>query len=93
MHKTLELLLKIPIYFCHQYSSWEKGSVENANKYIRKFIPKGNDISKYDKNYIYNVEQKCNERFMECLNYATPKEELEKHRLRIKKQHKRADKK
>lgn len=86
MHKTLEKLLEVPIYFCHQYSSWEKGSVENANKYIRKFIPKGNDISKYDKEYVSAVEDKCNQRFMECLKYFTPQEKLEKHRLRVKKQ-------
>ena len=85
MHKTLEILLKTPLYFCHQYCSWEKGSVENANKYIRKFIPKGSDISQYDEYYISSVEQKCNQRFMECLKYSTPSEKLEKYRLRIKK--------
>ena len=85
MHKTLETLLKTPLYFCHQYCSWEKGSVENANKYIRKFIPKGSDISQYDEDYISSVEQKCNQRFMECLKYSTPSEKLEKYRLRIKK--------
>ena len=87
MHQTLEILLNIPIYFCHPYSSWQKGSVENVNKYIRKFIPKGSDISQYDEDYISTVEQKCNQRFMKCLKYATPQEKLEKYRLRIKKQH------
>lgn len=85
MHKTLEKILNIPVYFCHPYHSWEKGSVENVNKYIRKFIHKGSDISRYDKEYISSVEDKCNERFMECLKYFTPYEKLEKYRLKNKK--------
>lgn len=86
MHKTLEKMLRVKIYFCHPYHSWEKGSVENVNKYIRKYIPKGSDISQYDSEYISLIETKCNERFMECLQYATPSERLEKYRLNVKKQ-------
>jgi IS30 family transposase len=88
MHKTLETLLEIPIYFCHPYHSWEKGSVENVNKYIRKYIPKGSNISSYSKKYISLVEQRCNQRFMKCLEYKTPEEKLLEYRLKKKKQHK-----
>lgn len=83
MHKTLEKILKIPIYFCHPYHSWEKGSVENINKYIRKYIPKGSDISKYDEEYIKAVQDKCNERFMKCLDYLSPAESLGKEKQRL----------
>jgi IS30 family transposase len=86
MHQTLEKLLNINIYFCHPYHSWEKGSVENANKIIRKFIPKGSDLSRYDCEEIQAVEDFLNDRFMKCLQYATPKEVLEKHRRRKRKQ-------
>ena len=86
MHKTLEKLLGIKIYFCHAYHSWEKGSVENTNKIIRKFIPKGSDLAQYDDNYIRQIEKHLNNRFMECLKYATPTEAIKKHRRRIKKQ-------
>jgi IS30 family transposase len=48
-YKELEKLLKVKIYFCHAFHSWEKGTIENTNKYIRKDIPKGSDISKYSK--------------------------------------------
>jgi len=95
MHKTLEKLLEVKIYFCHPYHSWEKGSVENVNKFIRKYIPKGSDLSMYDKKYIFWLEKKCNERFMKCLKYATPEEKLNEHRKRkteYKKQRKDAGK-
>lgn len=84
MHQALEKLLNIKIYFCHPYHSWEKGSVENANKIIRKFIPKGSDLSRYDEEEIQAIEGFLNDRFMECLKYATPKEALEKHRRRTR---------
>jgi IS30 family transposase len=75
-HKELEKLLSIKIYFCHPYHSWEKGTVENTNKYIRKYIPKGSNISRYSKKFILSVEEKLNRRFMKCLGHATPNELL-----------------
>lgn len=79
-HKELEKLLGVKIYFCHPYHSWEKGTIENTNKYIRKDIPKGSDISKYSKQFIKRLEAKLNRRFMEVLNYKTPQEMLEAYR-------------
>lgn len=35
----------IPTYFCDPYSSWQKGSVENVNKMIRRYLPKGTDLA------------------------------------------------
>lgn len=80
MHKTLEKLLKVKIYFCHPYHSWEKGSIENANKAIRKYIPKGSNLSKYDKEFIQSLEEHLNGRFMECLEYKTGQEMLSAYR-------------
>lgn len=34
----------VPSFFCEPYSSWQKGSIENANKLIRIFFPKGTDF-------------------------------------------------
>lgn len=83
-HKELEKLLKVKIYFCHPYHSWEKGTIENTNKYIRKDVPKGSDISKYSKKFIQKLEAKLNRRYMQVLNYKTPQEMLEAHRKRKK---------
>lgn len=83
-HKELAALLGVKIYFCHPYHSWEKGTVENANKEIRKNVPKGSDISTYSKGCIRTIEEKLNSRYMEVLGHATPSEVLLAYRIRKK---------
>lgn len=34
-----------PIYYCHPYSSWERGTNENQNKLIRHFCKKGKSMA------------------------------------------------
>jgi IS30 family transposase len=84
-HKDLEKKFNIKIYFCHPYKFWEKGGVENRNKLIRRYIPKGSDIFEYSRYFIQKLEEKLQRRIMECLNHRTPKEMLEQHRKRKKK--------
>lgn len=80
-HKRLELLLgNIPIYFCHAYHSWEKGTAENYNKQVRKYVRKGSDISQYNYEYLEFVESRLNDRFMTVLEYQTPAECLQTYR-------------
>jgi transposase, IS30 family len=73
-HERLEQLLGVPIYFCHAYHSWEKGSIENYNKQVRKYVKKGADISQYSEEYLTFVETRLNSRFMSVLDYRTPQE-------------------
>lgn len=77
-HNILSETLEVPIYFCPPYSSWEKGSVENLNKFIRKFIRKGSDISSYSKEMIQRIEDISNNLYMAVLGYLTPNEAYKK---------------
>jgi transposase, IS30 family len=79
-HKELEELLSIPLYFCHPYHSWEKGTVERVNREIRKYIPKGSSIEKYTKKEVKVIEDTLNQRYLKCLGYATPREAHSKKR-------------
>jgi len=82
-HKQLEEALGVTFYFCHPYSSYEKGSVENYNGVVRRYIKKGSDISQYPEAYIRTTEAKLNNRYMAVLGYQTPAEALEEYRLSI----------
>lgn len=83
-HRELAKILGIRIFFCHPYHSWEKGTVENANKAIRRDIPKGADISRHSRGFIRVLEAKLNRRPMRVLGYRTPQETLAAHRRRVK---------
>lgn len=83
-HEEMSQILGAPVYFCHPYHSWEKGGVENTNKLIRRYIPKGSDISKFSDEYIHEVEIKLNSRPRKCLRFKTPEEVMrENNQLKI----------
>jgi len=62
----------VDTYFCDTYSSWQKPGVENANKLIRRYIPKGSDISKYSHQYISWIVHKYNNQPRKKLCWMTP---------------------
>ena len=71
--------LKVDSYFCHPYSSWEKGSVENSFKRLRRFIPKKSSLDKYSYGDIEKFEKIMNNTPRKCLNYETPAEVLKEY--------------
>jgi IS30 family transposase len=78
LHKEIDMNLGTKTYFCHAYHSWEKGSVENAIGRVRRYIPKGKDLSKYTDKQIQWIENKMNNTPRKCLNYLTPNEAMER---------------
>lgn len=44
------------LYYCHPYSSWERGTNENINRMIRRFFPKGTNFDEVTKQQITMVE-------------------------------------
>jgi IS30 family transposase len=67
-------LARTRIYYAHPYSSWERGSNENTNRIIRRFIPKGSDISKYTRTAIQKIENWINGYPRRILNFKTAEE-------------------
>ena len=61
-------------YYAHSYSAWERGSNENANKLIRRFIPKGTDIGKFTASDIRRIEQWINNYPRRIFEYRTANE-------------------
>lgn len=70
--RELETLLGTQIYFTHPYHSWEKGLVENTNRWIRCFVPKRRDISTVTQEELDEIHFFLNDRPREILNFKTP---------------------
>ena len=49
------------VFYCHPYCSSERGSNENQNGFIRRFIPKGTAINTYSNSYIHKVQNFIND--------------------------------
>lgn len=75
-HQDLTTMTNMAVFFCHPYHSWEKGTVENMNGRIRKFIPKGVSIDQFSEEEIAYVEWKLNSTPRKCLQYLTPYEKM-----------------
>lgn len=62
------------IYYAHPYSSWERGSNENQNKLIRRFVPKGTDIGKLSEESVKRIQYWMNHYPRRRFGYQTPSE-------------------
>lgn len=83
IENQLHEFLGVDAYFCDPYSSWQKGGVENVNGMIRKYIPKGSDISKYSDEYIREVENILNSKPRKSLGYKSAKKVMIENNLLI----------
>lgn len=72
-HRTIARRLKTTVYFANPYSSWQKGAIENANKLIRQYFPKGTDFNLIPEGEIKRVQAQINERPRKKLNFENPK--------------------
>lgn len=67
--KEMESVLSTPFYFCLPYHSWEKGSVENTNRWIRCFVPKKTDLATVSDDDLRSIESYLNDIPRQCLSY------------------------
>lgn len=59
------------VYFAHPYSSWERGSNERHNRFLRFFIKKGTPISNYSQKFINQAVKVINSISKKVLNYKS----------------------
>ena len=73
-HEDINEALGSESFFCAPYHSWEKGSVEQVNGLVRRFLPKGSNFNTLTHGDINRIEKLLNNRPRKCLNYRTPYE-------------------
>lgn len=73
-HEWISKKLHVPVFFADSYCAWQKGAIENGNKLVRQYIPKGTDISTVTEGKITKIRKKINARPREKLNFLTPAE-------------------
>jgi transposase, IS30 family len=64
----------IGAYFCDPHSPWQKGSVENTNGRLRRFLPGELDLSTLTPIRLQEIERQMNDTPRKCLGFRTPQE-------------------
>ena len=62
------------LFYAHPYASWERGSNENGNRMIRRFIAKGRDISMFSRERIRQIEEWINNYPRKILQFQSAEE-------------------
>ena len=70
--------LGINTYFCDPYCSWQKGSNENHNGILRRYIPKKTDFTTFTQTELNAITTEINHRPRKCLGYETSFEAFKK---------------
>lgn len=77
-HQEISQALEIDFFFANPYHSWERGSNENLNGLIRRFIPKKTDFSQITDDFVQEIENLLNNRPRKRFNFETPCQQVNK---------------
>jgi IS30 family transposase len=72
--QSLKEKTRAKIYFCHPYTSSERGTNENTIGLIRQYIPKKVSLDRFTNKEIRRIEDKINSRPRKTLDWRTPNE-------------------
>jgi len=73
-HERVNKIINCTSYFCHPYSSWERGLNENTNGLLRQYIPKNQTLAETSWQDLRKAMGKLNTRPRKSLNWLTPRE-------------------
>jgi len=73
-HQRMAAALNADIYFAQPYSSWQRGTNENTNGLIRRYLPKGTSFKSLTQKQLDIIVEQINNRPRKCLGYQTSNE-------------------
>lgn len=59
-YEAVERANRTRLYYAHAYAAWERGSNENINRMIRRFLPKGSALSRVNSSVVEQIEEWIN---------------------------------
>lgn len=74
LHTLVDEALGMLTYFADPYSSWQRGSNENRNGRIRRYLPKGTSFEDLTQDELDAIVGEINDTPMKLLGYKTPNE-------------------
>jgi len=77
-HAVLRNVLDMKTYHCDPYSSWQRGTNENTNGLLRRYLPKGTNFDSLTQRELDEIVEEINNRPRKCLKYYTPNEVFKK---------------
>ncbi len=80
-HEKITQETGVKWYFCHPYSSFERGLNENTNGLIRDFYPKRTDFRKHTEQEFLELQNILNNRPRKTLGYKTPVQVMVQHMM------------
>ena len=78
-YAALDRDLAVEAYFCDPHSPWQKGTVENANGRVRRFLPREAEPGALTPTPLRRLADRLNDTPRRCLGYRTPREVFEAH--------------
>ncbi|MBM3469162.1 MAG: IS30 family transposase [Alphaproteobacteria bacterium] len=72
--RDLEYQTKCKAYYCDPHSPWQRGTNENTNGRIRRFLPRSTLIQAFTQTHIDKICKKMNTVPRKILSFHTPKE-------------------
>lgn len=82
-HEALERVHGLDVYFADPYSSWQRGSNENANGLLREFFPKGYDFAQVTDAELEQALALINNRPRKCLGWKSTHESFQEEVLHL----------
>ena len=73
-HQEIEQRSGATVYFADAYASWQRGSSENANGRLRRFIPRRTNLAKLSHQKLRRLVERLNMQPRKCLGWKTPHE-------------------
>jgi len=79
-HEQMAEVLPVDIYFAAPYAAYQRGTNENTNGLIRRYLPKGTSFNNLTDQHLRQIEEDINNRPRKILGYRTPYEVFRKQR-------------